>query len=177
MRARLAIALAAVLASAAAAQPDAFVRKSGLWIVKLTVDGGAWPIPDSRLCIDAGSDARLTLVGSQMNRAHCAAYTVTPEYDLADVHVAGSDHWRINSVCALADGSTVSTYAVVTGDPQSAYAIDGVGAQAKDGAETGRHTVRIEAAYAGPCPPGMTGGDVVTGNRSYNVFAPKGTGP
>jgi len=34
----------------------------------------------------------------------------------------------------------------------------------------GSHSITIEATWRGPCPAGMTGGDVTTGGKTANVF-------
>ncbi len=166
----LAVALMALIGilriSNASEQQDAVpVRKPGLWQIELTIDDGSYAIPPSQMCIDAGAEKRLTLVGAQMDRRECSAYQVRKQPD-------GS--WTINSVCKLDAHTTVSTDGVASGDFSSTYSIDatGVTSGSPKPARNGSHHVTVAAKWLGSCPAGQHGGDVTSNGKTTNVFAP-----
>ena len=113
---RTAIGLAVVLgcgAAAGAAGPD-LARRPGLWEMKLTLDGGRYPIPVSQICLDARAEPRLTIAGPQMRRSACQTY---------ETAARPGGGWTLHSVCKLADGGRVETDGLIEGDLDSAYSV------------------------------------------------------
>ena len=140
-------------------------RRSGLWQMQLTLDDGSYTIPASEMCIDAKTEARLTLVGAQMDRARCSSYRLAKRAD-------GS--WSFYSVCRLdEDAATATTTGSAKGDFQTTYSVDATGVTS--GTSTpgmnGSHRITIEAKWLGPCPTDMTAGDVRSGGKITNVFS------
>lgn len=166
---RTAIGLAVVLgcgAAAGTAAPD-LARGPGLWEMKLTLDGGRYPIPMSQICLDARVGPKLTIAGPQMRRSACQTYE-------AAARPAGG--WTLHSVCKLADGGRVETDGLIEGDLDSAYQVNATSviSGSSDPLRNGRHTIVIAARLASACPAGARGGDITVNGRTSNVFSSPG---
>jgi hypothetical protein len=138
-------------------------RKPGLWQIQLTIDDGSYAIPTSQMCIDAGAEKRLTLVGAQMDRKECSTYRVSKQRD---------GTWTLHSVCKLDSSTTAKTDGVASGDFLSSYSVDvtGVTSGSPNSARNGTHHVMILAKRLGSCPVGQHGGDVTSNGKTTNAL-------
>ena len=107
----------------------------------------------SRICLDAATDARMSLWGAQATKDLCGGNTMTP--------LPGGG-WSFSSTCDMGTGGKTTTSGTATGDFNVKYLV-----QAKSVTEgaaapqmNGPHTVNIEAAWQGPCPAGTKPGDM-----------------
>ena len=125
-------------------------RKSGLW--EQRVSNGE-DVQVSRLCVDAATEARLSWWGAPASKDIC-------EKNLASARTDGG--WQLSSVCDMGSGGKVTTSGVATGDFQTHYLIvaetSTVGAAAPQ--MNGARKMTIDAAWQGPCPANMKGGDM-----------------
>jgi hypothetical protein len=125
-------------------------RKPGLW--EQRVSNGDF-VQVSRICLDPVVDARLSWWGAQATQDVC-------EKTLASRTADGG--WRFSSVCDMGTGGKTTTSGVATGDFDKHYQITAesstVGAQTP--MMNGTRKMVIDAAWQGPCPTGMKGGDM-----------------
>lgn len=125
-------------------------RKPGLW--EQRVSNGDF-VQVSRICLDAATDARLSWWGAQATQDICEKNLVSRTAD---------GGWRFSSVCDMGTGGKTTTSGVATGDFDKHYQITAesstVGAQTP--MMNGTRKMVIDAAWQGPCPAGMKGGDM-----------------
>ena len=135
-------------------------RRAGLWEQTVSADGKPAIMGALKVCVDATSEARASLFGHNMGKTEkstCGAPEIShgPNGDL-----------NFSSTCPLRDGTVIVTKGTASGDFSSAYHVhlqtDVTGA--KLAAMNGLHTNDIEGKWLGPCPPGMTGGDMELAN-------------
>jgi hypothetical protein len=138
------------------------VRAPGLWAVAVSYDNGARMLPVGGLCLDKLSDARMTIVGAQTNRADCSNY---------QEHRTGYETWTVRSVCTLGS-ATITTDAQVIGEMRGRYWILGQSdtTGAAQPAQNGRHTFTVEAKRLGACEKNQHGGDVITDLQVIDIF-------
>ncbi|HWE99994.1 MAG TPA: DUF3617 family protein [Caulobacteraceae bacterium] len=144
-------------------------RAPGEWLVALDFDGAAHPLPVSRICLDRASDARLAIVGAQMDRGQCSTYQVGR---------VAHGQWRLHSVCQIAGGASVTTDAEIFGEPDARWwdqtywaRASGVETGAADASQNGTHSVVLTARRVGACDAGRRGGDITVNGRTANIFA------
>ena len=154
---------AAIALPAAGAAPEPH-RRLGLWETQLAVDDGRDKIPASQVCLDRFTEPRMSIVGAQMDRSKCRTYEVAS-------NPAGG--WSFRSVCAVDGPAAFTTTARITGDLSRAYSIVATGSTSGSSwpSENTTHKIKLTSRWVGACPAGMTGGDVRTAGRTYNVFA------
>jgi hypothetical protein len=125
-------------------------RKAGLWEQRIS-NGEAVQV--SRLCVDAATEARLSWWGAPASKDIC-------EKNIASARTDGG--WQLSSVCDMGSGGKVTTSGVATGDFSAHYLIvaetSTVGAAAPQ--MNGLRKMTIDAAWQGPCPADMKGGDM-----------------
>lgn len=124
-------------------------RKAGLW--KQTVTGsGVTQI--SRLCLDASSEEKLAIWGSQTGKSICAEQDVRPS----------AEGWSFHSRCDMDGAGTVTSEGETKGDYNSNYTVEitstTTGASAAQ--MNGTRKIHIAAEWQGPCPSGMAPGDM-----------------
>lgn len=144
---------AAVAAPSAATASTAALgaaRAPGLWEQRVS-DGGAVQV--TRICLDAATDRQMALAGRQLNETQCRSHSVSQ----------GPGGWRINTVCDMGAAGQVTTSGVATGDFARRYEIRLE--QTTTGAPTpglnGHRRLLVNATLQGPCPAGMTPGQMV----------------
>jgi hypothetical protein len=130
-----------------------FQRRIGLWhqtIVNGDVTAG---VVDFLVCDDANSYSKSDLFGRSPGGMHC-------ERTLPVRGVDGRYRWT--QTCSLPRGGTVTSYGALSGDPASKYKVhfEAYVAGGINPALNGRHTTEVEAKWLGPCPAGISGGDV-----------------
>jgi len=132
--------------------------RAGLWRESLLRDGHELGlIGELRACLDADARARLSTLGDEAGKSMCHDDAVTRDAD-------GGYHF--SSACDLGPGGHVVTRGELTGDLSSRYRVysrtDTTGAALAS--MNGHHVIDVEANYLGPCPAGMTAGEVVIAN-------------
>jgi hypothetical protein len=151
-------------AQAPAAAPTAFVapkRKPGLWEQTISM---AQMKQATQLCVDDALEAKMGWWGQQATKDMCAKanFSRGPDGSLS-----------FTSECDLgAMGHTV-TRGKATGDFSSAYKVELVSVTTGSTSPqmNGEHKSVIEAAWKGPCPAGMKGGDMVMpGGMKMNLM-------
>ncbi|MGI8839791.1 MAG: DUF3617 domain-containing protein [Caulobacteraceae bacterium] len=143
-------------AGRAAVQPPA--RKAGLWEQSMTRDGAALAIVGRvRVCVDAASEARLSLFGGRMGRSACPRRAV--------VRRPGGGY-AFASTCDMGEAGVTTTSGTLSGDLAARYRIhahsDTAGSSVP--AMNGGHVTDIDATWLGPCPAGMNPGDMILAN-------------
>jgi len=136
-------------------------RRPGLW--EQRVSNGDF-VQVSRLCVDAATDARLSWWGTQASKDIC-------EKNIASARTDGG--WQFSSVCDMGSGGKTTTSGVATGDFNAHYQITAesstVGAAAPQ--MNGLRKMTIDAAWQGPCPADMKGGDMaLPGGLKINLL-------
>jgi len=146
-------------APAPAASPTGFpARKTGLWIETMSRDGKAGPMGGAiKMCIDATTDAKMAAFGQQMGKSACSQRSMSRGLDGA---------YHFTSTCTLGHAGTVSSSGTATGDFSSKYVIrdESTVTGSSFAPMNGRHVTEITATYGGPCPAGMSPGDMDMGN-------------
>jgi hypothetical protein len=133
-------------------------RRPGLWRQVIVMDGQAPQGPGMRVCVDAASDAGMSLAGAQsMGKTKCPAPQFTRNLD-------GS--LNFSSTCGVAGHGVVTSSGVVKGDFNTSYTtvIHVVYAGLPVASMNGPHTMTITGTWQGPCAPGEKGGDVILPN-------------
>jgi hypothetical protein len=156
------ILLAATVAAAVASPSGAaewLHRKPGLWTTKMAIDALPMTLPDTKMCLDANTDAKLMEHGMQYQKGACAPLSV-----------GGMGAVRtVDSVCH-AGGGMQKTHMVLTYKGDSAYHID-VNADVDMGQGKPRHVHSTQdARWLGPCPADMKPGDMMVGGMKMNVL-------
>jgi len=130
-------------------------RKSGLWELKMTMEGRGAAMPTVQHCIDAATDKQMNQMGGSGRTEQCSK---------KDVQVSGNTI-TVDSVCEFGSGMSATSHAVVTGDFNSAYVMKvnskRTGGPAGMPAES---NMTIEAKWLGPCKADQRPGDIVMNN-------------
>ncbi len=132
-------------------------RRAGLWEQTTAMDGRPLgPAGKTRLCLDAATDARLSLTGRRAAGAACEKPVVN--------RLPGGGVQFVSS-CSMGAAGRVTTTGTVSGDFSTSYAVHSqtevTGAPLAP--MNGRHVIDVTARYLGPCPADMTPGDMVGG--------------
>ncbi len=156
MRGRATSAAQAPAAKPANATLSSFpARRAGLWEQTLLRDGRPLgPAGQTRYCLDAASDAPFGMLGRQAGGGACQPPTVNRSADGAI---------SFASTCNLGAAGMITTHGVVSGDFSASYTVRSQSEVTGSSlpAMNGRHEIDVTAHYLGPCPAGMTPGDVV----------------
>lgn len=125
-------------------------RKPGLW--EQRVSNGDF-VQVSRICLDAATDAKLSWWGTQATKDICEKNVTSKTTD---------GGWRFSSVCDMGTGGKTTTSGVAKGDFDAHYQIEAE--SSTEGAAApqmnGTRKMTIDAAWQGPCPADMKGGDM-----------------
>ena len=154
-----------LVAAAPAWALDLPTRKAGLWEMTMEFQGHSkLPMQTMKQCTDAASDKLMTYNFGGAAEKNCQKQ---------DIKNTGGTI-TIDSVCSFG-GNTSTSHAVVSGDFNSAYAVDVVskreGAAPSGQRAYGESHMKIAAKWVGPCAAGQKPGDVVMSNgRTMNVL-------
>jgi len=149
-------------ASASAPQGVAMLRpmrKAGLWRVKISMSQGPGFSLNGEMCLDAKTDTADSFMASARSRA-------ASNCDKADFRPAPGGGFTFNSRCKV-DDRTIATQGLIKGDLQNSYSVDL--ATRTDPPVAGAPVeikTRIEAMWAGPCPPGSSPGRMKMGGMN-----------
>jgi hypothetical protein len=139
----------AAAATAAAPMAGPPSRKPGLWTHTIAAQGVNQTM---RVCLDADTDAKMTVWGQAASKDMCARQTFSP--------TAGG--WRFSSECDMGAGGKVVSSGTATGDFNSSYVVKATSTTtgAAMPQANGVHDMTLTARWEGACPAGMKGGDV-----------------
>lgn len=130
-------------------------RKPGLW--QQTISSGGTVAMASKVCLDAATDAQMSIAGAQASKNACPG---------AKTARAADGGYTIDATCNMGSGGTVATHAVMKGDFNNAYEVDvnstTTGAAAPQMNRSDK--IKIMAKWLGPCPAGMQPGDMQMAN-------------
>ena len=138
-----------------ASRVAAGVRREGLWRQTVMRDGRSAPFGPIKVCIDAATDAKITTIGHAVGGSQCTrASSRQPD---------GSVSFR--SVCNFGRGGVVDSTGVVHSDFSSTYQLHALSQVSGSPYRplNGAHVTDISASYVGPCPSGMSPGEVIIG--------------
>lgn len=140
-------------APAAAAAPPAPIgppkRKPGLWAQTMNTAGMKQVV---KLCLDADTEAKMSVWGQDMSKSMCSKSVITP--------VQGG--MQFASECDMGEMGHVSSTGTAIGDFNSSYTvkISSTTTGSKMAQANGHHEMTMDATYQGACPAGMKGGDM-----------------
>jgi len=135
---------AVLLLSAPAPGAELPKRKSGLWEMKVKVDGGV-AMPALQHCVDGAQD---DLLGE--SSADCSKREVRKD----------GERWVADLVCKV-EGSTATSRMVITGSFDGAYRVESKTSYEPPYKGVKESSLVQEAKFLGPCKPGQKPGDLV----------------
>lgn len=132
-------------------------RKPGLWKQTIAMDGAPAGPDATQLCVDAASEARMSMAAQHIPGAHCASPQFSRNLD-------GS--LSFTESCDMGSNGKIQTSGVMKGDFDSGYTatINSTTSGSPIAAMNGAHTMVVTATWTGPCAPGQVGGDMVLAN-------------
>jgi hypothetical protein len=159
-RMRILSALVAIAAAATSlygnpARADDMImhRKPGLWRVTMTMAGAPTGMPAMSMCIDETTDAKMQQMAQSGGMPDCSK----------NESKRSGNQMVTDSICKIGN-STTTSHGVFTITGDTAYHMDmttkfdpPMGGQAE-------HKMSQDAAWAGPCPAGVSPGDMVMPN-------------
>ena len=127
-------------------------RKAGLWEQTILANGAPRG-PTIRMCYDAGVDQKRPVFGRQSRRGACEKYSITKAADGSYVS---------DTICQMGSGAKITSHTVISGDFSSKYVVksDRVVEGSPSSAINGHEVILVTATFIGPCPSGMTPGQV-----------------
>jgi hypothetical protein len=140
----------------ATSQPPA--RRAGLWEQTMNRDGAAPMVMGKmRLCVDAASEAKISLFGGRMGKGRCGRRSVSRQLN---------GNYDFTSTCDMGEAGVTTSKGTLSGDLSSRYRVHAESDIAGSSIPSlnGHHVTDIEATWLGACPAGMTPGDIVMGN-------------
>lgn len=146
-------------------------RQPGLWRQTMVIDGRDSGGPTMTLCVDAASEAKMSLAAQDIPGAHCETPTFNRNLD-GSLTFANS--------CDMGAGGKVQTTGTIRGDFSSRYtvSIDSTYSGGSTEATNGQHKMSVSATRLGPCAPGQKGGDMVMANgMTVNMLDRRGGPP
>jgi hypothetical protein len=143
-------------------------RRAGLWQQTISREGGQGSssamnaMGGMKICIDASTEAKSAMLSHNINAgrmasSHCAPPTTSRGLD---------GGWSFSTTCSMGEAGTITSRGTASGDFSSAYHVhvETDVAGARYGAMNGHHVTDIDGKWLGPCPAGMTGGDIELAN-------------
>jgi hypothetical protein len=132
-------------------------RKPGLWKQTIAMDGAPAGPGFTELCVDAASEAKMSLAAQNVSGAHCDTPQFTRNLDGTLSFTGG---------CNMGSNGKVQTTGTLKGDFNSGYTatIASTTSGSPLAAMNGAHTMVITARWTGPCAPGQVGGDMILAN-------------
>jgi hypothetical protein len=132
-------------------------RKSGLWEVKMSIEGVNAPAQVLQQCIDAATDQMMMSLSGPFSASVCKRDVKTDANAIA-----------IDSACTIGR-NTATVHTAITGSLDSAYTMT-VTSQG-DAVPGGKMTMTIDAKRLGPCTAEQKPGDIITANgRTINIL-------
>ena len=134
-------------------------RKPGLWSHTVATAGATQAM---KICLDADTDAKMTVWGQAASNEMCAKNTFTA--------IPGG--YAFDSECDMGTMGRVVSKGVVTGDFGSAYTVKTTSTTTGSSMAqaNGTSEMTLTAKWEGACPAGMKGGDVsLPGGMTINM--------
>ncbi|HWF01776.1 MAG TPA: DUF3617 family protein [Caulobacteraceae bacterium] len=130
-------------------------RRAGLWEENITQSGRGERQQRMRVCLDASNEMRLSMFGSEEAKTCRRSGTRRPDgaYDFT-------------TACSAA-GASLTTHGVASGDFVAGYHVHSTVTVSGSpiGVLNGQRDVDVDARWLGPCPAGMSPGQVVAGGH------------
>lgn len=134
-------------------------RKPGLWSQTVSSDGSSQTM---KLCLDAATEAKLSVWGGQATADMCAKNTF----------VRTPTGFTFDSVCDMGAAGKITTKGVGTGNFDTRYEIKAtsVTTGSSMAQANGPHEMTITGTWDGACPAGMKPGDMsLPGGVTMNI--------
>lgn len=134
-------------------------RKPGLWSQTVSSDGSSQTM---KLCLDAATEAKLSVWGGQATADMCAKNTF----------VRTPTGFTFDSVCDMGAAGNITTKGVGTGNFDTRYEIKAtsVTTGSSMAQANGTHEMTITGTWDGACPAGMKPGDMsLPGGVTMNI--------
>lgn len=134
-------------------------RKPGLWSQTVASEGNSQTI---KLCLDAATEAKLSVWGAQAGSEACAQNTF----------MRTATGFSFDSVCDMGPAGKITTKGVGSGDFDTRYEIKAtsVTTGASMGQANGTREMTITGTWDGACPAGMKPGDMsLPGGVTMNI--------
>jgi hypothetical protein len=131
-------------------------RKPGLWKQTIAMDGAPGR-GFTQLCVEANSEAKMSVAAQSVAGAHCVTPRFTRNLD-GTLSFTGS--------CDMGANGKVQSTGTLKGDFNSGYTatITSTTSGSPVADMNGAHTMVITATWIGPCAPGQVGGDMILAN-------------
>ena len=129
-------------------------QKPGLWRTAMTIEGMSRTLPVTEMCIDAATEAKMSVWRKTMRDGQCASSEFSRNVD-------GSISFK--TTCDLGPGGKKVDSGTISGDLNANYkvAIDSITTGSAIPQANGEHKMSIAATWLGPCAPGQQGGEVI----------------
>ena len=152
--------LLVLLAANGAGAVDLPVRKAGLWEMKMVHTGSPMPEMTMQHCTDETIDKEMGAAASPMGKEVCSRQ---------DIRMTATGYVS-DSVCGMA-GVTVTSYAEITGDFNSAYTVKSTSHSERGASGAPNDTTStIEAKWLGACKADQKPGDIMMpGGMKMNI--------
>ena len=139
-------------------------RRPGLWETTLSEEGSA-ERQILKISIDALTDERLGILGTDLSGDSCSRKTFSPQ---------GAGSWGLLAECAMGAGVVTEYSGSVTGDFDSQYDMN-VRSQTIGGSQMNRVTnYVVHSRRLGACAPDQKPGDVINDGVKMNLFGMEG---
>lgn len=138
------------------------IRAAGLWETTVR-ESGSEEVQTLQICLDAATDRRLGVMGTNLSGNNCGPRTVSR---------LGPDSWGLLAACTLPGGGSEEYSGSVTGDYAKAYAmklrVQTTGAPLPQMNRVANYI--IESKRLGACTEGQKPGDVISEGVTVNLF-------
>jgi hypothetical protein len=132
-------------------------RRPGLWTQTMAMQGAPAGPPSMQICVDADSEAKMSVAAQKIPDAHCDSPSFSRNLD---------GTLNFSTSCDMGANGKAQTSGVIKGDFQSSYTMDmntkysGSPVQSLNG----DHKMTISATRVGDSAPGQRGGDMILAN-------------
>lgn len=125
-------------------------RKPGLWSHSMVAEGATQTV---QLCLDADTDAKMSLWGQSVSNEMCSKNVITKT----------ADGYAFESECDIGGMGHSSGKGTVTGDFSSAYTVKMISTTTGSSIPQANKTseMTLNAKWEGACPADMKGGDML----------------
>jgi hypothetical protein len=137
----------------AACAQDMPPRKAGLWVTTMDMGRPNQPPIETKMCIDATTDAAMLKSGMAVAAGHCSRRDITRD----------GNKITIDTECAFGDRKLTS-HGVMTFIDDTATHAEFTSHSVPPSRAGGDHTMVQDAKWIGPCPSDMVPGDMIGPN-------------
>jgi len=135
-------------------------RRAGLWSQTFNRDGKAAPMGAMKICVDAATEAKASVF------SHDADAKGLDKCSQKSMSRSPDGGYAFSSTCPLPGGGTMVTHGQASGDFANGYRVhvESDVTNAAYGPMNGHHVTEMQGQWLGPCPAGMSGGDMELAN-------------